>query len=383
MGTTHYLAILKAREPYIFSTDQKSLFINGNEKGTGKESYFLKSNVMPEQTTIWGMMRLLLLEQAGNLMKPDFGYTEEELEKIEEIIGKESFSFYKENQKFGQLKGISPVFLLKEIKTEGNDGDKDKVDYQYVVSNPFCNTTPSGKKGFNPYEMTPSDNFADTKADSKLISLPIGYDPKEGFVGGFVNVSTKEVISNDSIFKRVVHTNSRKNRDGKLAVKDKNTGGFFRRERFVMDDAYSFAFFVDIDDGIVKELKDDFVTIGAGKNVFSIRFIKDKEESELEEKIKTFINCEDSNWHYAWSDIVFKGTPQYKDFSIVQFRYLRNLTTNYKQKFNNEQFKRSDDQIKLIQRGSAFYKDSYYFEDLKQEPDKNSNAYHLGYNRIL
>ena len=292
MSTTHYLAILKAREPYIFSTDQKSLFINGKEKGTGKESYFLKSNVMPEQTTIWGMMRLLLLEQAGDLMKSNFGYSEEDLEKIEPIIGKESFSFNKKGQKFGQLNSISPVFLLKEIKTEGNDKDKHKADYQYVVSNPFCNTTPSGKKGFHPYEMTPSGNYADTKADSKLISLPIGYDPKEGFVGGFVNVSTKEVISNDSIFKRVVHTNSRKNRDGKLAVKDKNTGGFFRRERFVMDDAYSFAFFVDIDDGIVKELKDDFVTIGAGKNVFSIRFIKDKEESELEEKIKTFINCE-------------------------------------------------------------------------------------------
>ena len=101
MGKVSYLAILKPREPYTFSTDQKSPFMKEGEVATGKESYFIESNIMPEQTTIWGMMRLLLIEQS-NLMKSDYNYEEKDIQEIHKMVGAESFSFDAE-QTFGQL----------------------------------------------------------------------------------------------------------------------------------------------------------------------------------------------------------------------------------------------------------------------------------------
>ena len=375
MGKVSYLAILKPREPYTFSTDQKSPFLKKDEVATGKESYFIESNIMPEQTTIWGMMRLLLIEQS-NLMKSDFNYDESDIQEIHKMVGAESFSF-DNDQTFGQLDSISPVFICK-INKENK--------YDYIVSNPLCNTAKpvedvsasaeelTEKKKpikFTPYKMNNPVNYA----DGKKISLPIGYDSKKGCVSGFVNLSTGEVIKRTDIFSSIVQTNSHKNEAGKLAEKKTDSGGFFKRERYTMKEGFCLAFFVSIDEEFKQDLRDDLVTIGAGKNVFSIHFIKDVSDN-LEEKVQAYAPKSDTVWHYALSDIVFKGKPDYNEFAIVQFRYLRNIKTDYNKATYNERFKRSDSQVKIIQRGSVFYHG-------KESVEVNTNANKLGYNRIV
>ena len=105
-----YLVKMTPLEPYAFGTEQG--FEYPGEEKTGKESYFVKSRFFPEQTTILGMLRYLVLQQQG-LLKTDFSYDENEQKQMTECVGKESFSFSSEGvQDFGYIYGVS-CFLIK------------------------------------------------------------------------------------------------------------------------------------------------------------------------------------------------------------------------------------------------------------------------------
>ena len=105
-----YLVKMTPIEPYAFGTDQT--FQYHGVEATGKETYFVRSNQVPEQTTILGMLRYIVLEMEG-LLNSDFHYTAEEREKMNSCIGRESFRFLqKEKQDFGMIHEISPVFLM-------------------------------------------------------------------------------------------------------------------------------------------------------------------------------------------------------------------------------------------------------------------------------
>ena len=360
MGT--YLAIMTPEAPYTFSTDQKSKYANAKDGSTGKESYYITSNLFPEQTTLWGMMRLLLLEQAGKV-KSDFNYDGDELEKIRNLIGEESFKFESpKEQDFGKLKSISPVFLCETDKN-GN--------IQYIVKNPMCNTS---KECFEALAMEKTD----VCTDFGTISMPEKFDAKEGAAGGYVNLHTKKFYDNDGLFISVVQAGNQKNENGKLKKKDRNDGAFFRRVRYMLKNegstVRSFAFFVEVADDV--KLSSDLVTVGAGKNVFSIRFIENAED--LTEQLKKWGKTEKNRWGYALSDIVVRGLPEYKDFAIVSMRTMRNLETkSYKEHHSyHERFSRRKYRVLLIERGSVFFGDSF-------KPAEDKNLEKLGYNQII
>lgn len=362
MGT--YLAIMTPEAPYTFSTDQKSKYANAKDGSTGKESYYITSNLFPEQTTLWGMMRLLLLEQAGKV-KSDFNYDGDELEKIRNLIGEESFKFESpKEQDFGKLKSISPVFLCETDKN-GN--------IQYIVKNPMCNTS---KECFEALAMEKTD----VCTDFGTISMPVKFDAKEGAAGGYVNLHANKCYSDDDLFISIVQAGNQKNENGKLKKKDRNDGAFFRRVRYMLKNegttVRSFGFFVDVEDDV--KLSSDLVTVGAGKNVFSIRFEKKEKGEDLTEQLKEWGKTEKNRWGYALSDIVVRGLPEYTDFAIVSMRTMRNLETkSYREKHSyHERFSRRKDRILLIERGSVFFGDSF-------KPAEDKNLEKLGYNQII
>ena len=66
-----YLVKMTPLEPYCFGTDQSAPYI-GAENG-GKGTYFIRSKALPEQTTLLGTLRCMILESQG-LLKENFDY---------------------------------------------------------------------------------------------------------------------------------------------------------------------------------------------------------------------------------------------------------------------------------------------------------------------
>lgn len=374
MGT--FLALMQPEEPYTFSNDQKSKYDNDEER-TGKESYYIDSNVLPEQTTIWGMMRLLLLERM-NKLKSNFNYSDDDLKEIHDLIGKESFDFHsEEKQDFGKLKSISPVFLCEY---------KDIKSIQYIVKNPSCN---KAKAGFVPYKMEKTDIMTEYGS----VALPLeDYKSKKGPSGGYINLETLKVYEENDFFVKYVQAGNKKNKDGKIMTKEDDDGSFFRRTKYCIKNIEgvnrAIAFFVEVDDidledkipskeaGKADITSKKLVTLGAGKNVFSIQFIR--RDNDLIERVKALGQGRTSRWGYALSDIVLSEVPQYKKFSIVSMRSVRNLkTVSYKKDHKSKtRFERTGDKIMLINRGSVFYEDNFILKEKEQ-------LEMLGYNKIV
>lgn len=86
-----YLVKMTPLEPYCFGTDQSAPYI-GAENG-GKGTYFIRSKALPEQTTLLGTLRCMILESQG-LLKENFDYTPEERQQMAHALARRVFDLF-------------------------------------------------------------------------------------------------------------------------------------------------------------------------------------------------------------------------------------------------------------------------------------------------
>lgn len=338
-----YLVKISPLEPYSFGGDQN--FKYKDEVPTGKESYFLRSKEVPEQTTILGTLRYLILQEKG-LLKTSFTYDVEERNKMKGYIGGESFSYLKTKaQNFGSLKSISPVFLMNQ----GGD---------ILVKNPFHNTAENG------YQAMKMGASVETSYGN--ISLPLvgEYDAKNGHAYGFINLSNKKVET--GLFDTKLVVGNQKN-----GTEESKKDGFFKREMKTLKEGYCFAVYVETEEDVLPQKTVAYM--GKKKSAFLIETEKERPD-DLSEKVQACF-CEGDIWYYALSDIVVQQPLNYGQFCIVEEKYQRNLETIHGE---NGHAKRVKSEIRhhLIESGSVFY---------QTEPviAENENAKQIGYNRVV
>lgn len=339
-------------EPYAFGTDQK--FQYPDQKATGKESYFIRSETVPEQTTILGMLRFMILKQKG-ILRSDFQYKEEQRIQMAKCIGPCSFRFGQEKQDFGCIHSISPVFL---VDREGS----------YYVKNPFHNM--KQEKGYKPMEL--SDKTVETSFGRLRLPKEEEYHAKEGHANGYYNLDNGYIHKN--LFTSVVVPGNRKNN------KVSNDDSFFKRELIILKKGYCFAVYVDADE----LFQTDIVSMGLGGCKFWVTSEADREDDLEKRTRKAFAGNrgEDNGvWLYALSDLVVQNKQQryqniYKTFCIVEQKQMRNLETKYSEHIRHRKLRMSERQINMIQSGSVF------FERCDLNID-NENCKQIGYNRIV
>lgn len=345
----NYLIKFRPLEPYAFGTDQG--FVYPGENRTGKESYFVRSKDMPEQTTILGLMRYLILQHKG-LLKTNFDYTKEEREAMKACIGPKSFSYTsKEKQDFGSITSISPLFLVN---------GKEEI----LVKNPLHNTS---KEEYVPMEME-----AGVETSFGTISVPTedSYKAKDGYIDGYFNLTTKETLCD--IFESHVVTGNRKDIPEGQEKKD----GFFKRElktfgKKYADDNFAFAVFAEVDDFPEKTIG----YMGKKKSAFMVE-AKEVDDIDLVTMVKNAFKSESGVWEYALSDLVVAGDMNYTDFCIIQDKQQRNLETDYDEKQHLKRMKKSQVGYHLVGRGSVFYQKCGLNID-------NPNCEQIGYNKIV
>lgn len=342
-----YLVKMTPLEAYAFGNDQG--FLYPGEKGTGKESYFVRSRDIPEQTSVLGLLRYLVLQDRG-LLKTSFRYDEAERQEMKKYIGEQSFSFGETaKQSFGSIQSISPLFLLNEQE-------------EILIRNPYHN---KAETGYIPMEME-----AGVETSAGVIYLPrIGeYDAKNGYADGYYNLTTKEVIRN--LFKSHIVSGNRKNdSDGNMVTE--KAGGFFKRELKSLAEGYSFAVFAEVDRLPTRTIG----YMGKKKSAFLIE-TKEVDDINLAGMVREHFCDNNEVWFYALSDIVVRNSIKYKDFCIVEEKYQRNLETRHDTENYLGKLKKSEIRYHLIQNGSVFYRNCSL--DIV-----NDNCKQIGYNAIV
>ena len=338
-----YLITIKPLEPYSFGTEQGYQF--PGESGMGKISYLAKSGCVPSQTTVLGLIRYLVLSSKEWFKSDIRDYSEDEIEKNKEAVGKDTFSFGwtgEKPQEFGVIKSVSPVFITK--------GE------EIFIRNPFNNK--ASNEGFCPYKLT--EDTYETSDGSIQMPLSGEYDAKKGHAEGYIGLDSKRIVRD--LFSVILQSGNRKNNTND----DKD--GYFKREYVRMKDGYAFAVIAELEDELLTR---SFGYMGSKKSAFEITC---KETSiYLEKAVEDAFSDSRQECFYALSDIFPDETPTYSGFCIVGEKYQRNLETDY----SAGRYRKSRVRVNLIESGSVFY------FDVSKNLKVNENAGRIGYNYIV
>lgn len=350
--TTTYLVKLKPVSSYYF----------GGERSFGlgeKQNYLVTSRKWPQQTTLLGMVRYLLLREHGLLAEK--GKTVPEAAK--ELIGSRSFRLGTEEEQFGasldfkQIKALDPVFLM----------DEEATYYPAPLTNGMKLNPAKGHLFYQPGER-------------KKAYLLEGYDPKEGLKHQVIDPNTGHVIPESEIFQEVSQVGIEKGRDGqpKTEAFYKQTSMAFntieKRDTGLKDDEgkpiiekiphnWYFAFYLTVssDTSLPAET---LLPMGGEQRLFSWTAEKaTSQKPEWSEKAKGT----DRTRLLLLSDSLVPNTIYEKcEFAVTEtldFRFIHtdiNKTSRY---HNISKDKDSQDLVKsdkftLLRKGSVLYSDS-------------------------
>ena len=421
---TEYLVTFKPLGDYSFGSDRHFSFVGRNNYSKDEYApYFIRTNSVPEQSTVFGMIRYLILVSNGIKLKQDFQYDGNTRNDIEALIGVKSFSLNGGVQDFGKLEKISPIFLRKICKNSE----------EIVIPNPFNNK--QGREGIAQFEPMILEEEITLPTSFGEIALPKSkeYNPKEGHGDGYYNINTGHLEAIEDIFRTKVVTGVRRVTQNdlvklkqnlldlcKLFVNatmkqkqevsnlDKNSNlsltefindfmdllekynkekknhfqeeleklsknfdadRLFKREVHQLHKDYEFALYVKVKDGII--LKDGIVPMGQKGTLFkvSVQESEDNLESKITEHFQKH-TPQGQTWQYCLSDVCLVDDVQ--NFAILEEKLVRQLHTD----LSKNRLKGLDLQGSslLYKAGSVFYGDDAISVKTGLEP--------AGYNTI-
>lgn len=343
---------------FQYGSDEKSEFNNIHANFI---SYIIKSNRFPQQTSLLGMMRYLLLTKSPGV----FSVGSQSItnpEGAETLIGPHSFNVIANHDscnKFGVIEKLSPCFLMR--------GDEIFLpvpkDYHFKVS-------------FN-------DSFSEAFSNSRELVLPKleGYSPKESPDSLYISTTNKAVVKESEIFEKDERIGIYKNYQGQSDNK-----GFYKQISYKLRDNFCFAFTVDVDFDLT-DCHNEIVSIGADGSRFSLSAVEfDDQKSSMPEYPSGIYKD-----HCSFRRVILLSDSLLTDddiakagFSItntVPFRFLQFNVTEKNYNLSGG-WKKSPKKYYLYEKGSVFYfrtdEDAQAFmESVENKKEFNQ----IGYNK--
>jgi CRISPR-associated protein Cmr3 len=212
----------------------------------GNLNYLVKSEKLPQQTTILGMLRKEILKQYGPYHENINDYTNEEKVQIFDRIGKFPFSEKGPND-FGAIKSVSPVFLI--------DGKKQYIPVPLDFEIIYKSNNRTGIYGSNA-----------TANDKSFIPVLEKDEAMKGLPRGFIAADGKSRIKNDEdkdegIFQPVERVGIRKNPTGGAEEE-----AYYKQTRYMLKGDFRFAIIVESD----LEFKNNIVEMGGERSTFEM-----------------------------------------------------------------------------------------------------------------
>lgn len=347
----NYLVTFTPLEPYFFGNER--VFDYGKIKST---AYFIKSESLPLQSTILGTIRYCCIKNPTM----DFQYKPN-------IIGKKSFNIMEEEQDFGCIKSLSPIFLVKEN--------------EYLIRTPYNHKNGEKTQYYTPFQ----DYYQPIETCEGKKRFPKDYNPKEGIADTFTSIVTG--VNYD-----LIHTTEQ------VGIR-KNTqeNGFFKKQYVYLQSNdnvlqknnektfdISFAVMAEIElnlDGMIK-----IVYMGQGKTAFVVKF--QEKENNFTKKIITFWEKKNKNYpmKMALSDIYIKEPITKLNelcyYVNVKLRDYRSFLTNYQANSFHTRYEKGKVLQHLIRAGSVFWIKENKEEEFEKMLD-NKNCKKIGFNKVI
>lgn len=357
-----YRVDFKPISPYFFGNEKTFPYADQTIGRHLSNSYYIKSERMPSQTTILGALRYLFLAHKNS----NYTYSKTEFEENAVRVGAESFDIArKEEQNFGIIEKVSPVFLYH--KTNG-----------VLIPTPFDHNEKS-ESG----EYTPFGNYDEIETPDGQKLYTADYDAKAGLTDSYMVLDTGKIVSFGEVF-------SFEDRVG-IAI-EKTEKAFFKKKYAMLAKDYFFSVYLTVSDDsavdVLKQASDGAISVfmGQGKSAFLVSFTE--QENTFQPKISAILKSDlpaDGKMLYFMSDAVLEDSRRLYAktlFSVVKTKDYRAFGIAYKdsEKGKLGSFQKKGTLYKLIAAGSVLIVANT--EDV-MELFKNPNAEKIGLNQIV
>lgn len=357
-----YRVDFKPISSYFFG-NEKTFPYPGQETGQHlSNAYYIKSERAPSQTTILGALRYLFLAHKRN----DYSYSDQEFSENTARVGSESFDITrKEEQDFGIIHRISPIFLYRE-----GDG--------ILIPTPFDHNTESQSDKYQPFE---SYSVVETPDGAKLYTSD--YNSKSRLTDCYMTLNTQTLVPCDRIF-------SFEDRTG--IATDKTQNAFFKKRYVALKNGYCFSTYLTLsDDGAVDALKSSSsgtisVFMGQGKSVFLVSFTEEENtvQAKASAMLKRKLPLDGEALYFMGDTVIPQSSALYEKtvFSVIKTKDYRAFRIAYENSENGKRgsFRKESTLYKMIAAGSILITPSA--NDVLNLI-KNPNAQKIGLNQIV
>jgi CRISPR-associated protein Cmr3 len=324
----NYLITLRPIDPYFFGG--QTTFGDGRNA-----NYLVKSEKLPQQTTLIGMLRKEILIQS-NLFQVDNKYSYEIKSAIKEKIGPSPFSIDGEND-FGVLKAVSPIFIT--------DGINHYIPVPLDLGIEYSKH--SGVYG-----------ASDIAQDRQFFPFLSPYSAKTGLARGFLSDQGTGPFLDEQIFHAVEKVGIKKGEYGETQEK-----AYYKQTSYLLLGNFRMAAIIDCEYSLGNAL----VEMGGERSTFQMM---------VEETNKGFLDIFDkirsrNNRLLLYSDS-FAPPDIYDecDFAIteiVNLRYFNNMLKGHDK----------SSLFSLFKRGSVFFGDPEKIENKLNKPGLRKMGFNI------
>ena len=318
----NYHITLKPLEPFFFGGMHTFGSLGDEQNG----SYLAKSEYFPQQSALLGMLRREILIQAGLLSRKVRGewVDKDKKEEAKRLVGSEKFCFNKEEQNYGVIKAISPIYIQRE------------ATFFYP---------------FNGYEK-----YKDIVIEYKSAPLLKGYNPKEHYFFDWLSDEEKKCwCSYGDIFERYEMVGNR------IGGKE---DAFYKKIAYRLDKKSSFAF----DIACEFDLKSSIIHLGADRGAFLMEVSDMKDGGYPLPQNDCIVLLSDSY-------IPLDNIEKYCSFAITEEVSHSHLQGNKKRQV----FEKAEPK-NFYKRGSIFFKPK---KELIEAIESQKNLRKIGYNHYI
>lgn len=334
---------------FFFGGDM-TFMVNGKE--TDYTSYIIRSNKFPQQTSLLGMLRFLVLRN-DEVVFDNSSQSIVDRDKATTLIGAKSFEMSGSKGSFGVIKTISPCFV--QAKKENDDWTT--FSFEAKDTNLKVDFSESTKAVLNGVE----------------VDIPkTDYNPKEYHETTYNSKGCNRTIKESDIFKEDISNGI--NRDIHTGKTDNNA--LFKQVSYRMSEGFRFAFYAEVDLDKIVEYDGQIVSVGADNSQFVIGISECKQQKEEETKgnvvtllSPAYLTTEDlSSVRFAITD-------------TIPFKCMKTKTKNVESYNKRNQINDYSEKLTLYAAGSVFYfmsesDASTFANNLKAHAD----FYQIGYN---
>jgi CRISPR-associated protein Cmr3 len=367
----HYLVTIKPIEHFFFGVEKVGNL--GNRK-----PYYLETTEYPQQTSILGLLRYIILLKEGKLGTD----ISTDTEAINKLIGSDSFPGNPKTG-YGKIKSLSPVFIVDSNNTAYFARPLD-WQYRFVKKDIGCKVSYGTQTSTLAFMPSLEDYKAKDRIEPYLISsenesIPLWFNKETGKGVLRKNAKAGNQKKPDRFLDKSA-TDSEK-------AEAKNEA-YYKQEFLYMERPYSYACVAEIDMGGMEEFK-TVLPFGGERSSFAISFELLKDATSVDQY---YFDLQPQNDHLRielLSDAyVEQCILNFACFAVCDIIGFRNLTTktttgNYSRISKDKDHNCADlsNQLQLLKRGSVLFFDSVELLLQAEEKLKNNTFSTIGYNK--